>query len=263
VTNGPRYGTAPTLAFERNAWALGHEVVVGVDEVGRGAWAGPLMVGAAVLPRDRRMYGVRDSKALPEDRREALFDRVAGWCRAWAVGPATQVECDTLGMAEAQRLATRRALAGLGLVPDIVLIDGNWDFAGTGNTVRIVRGDARCLSIAAASMLAKVTRDRQMRAVAPNYPHYEFQANKGYPCWRHKMALQAYGPCAIHRRTWVFMDSLSWDMRARRPGLDEDEDYALAGDEDGGLVEAEDDVLAEDKVGGLSEYEDGGEVVVE
>jgi ribonuclease HII len=158
-------------------------------------------------------------------------------------------------MAEAQRLATRRALAGLGLVPDIVLIDGNWDFAGTGNTVRIVRGDARCLSIAAASMLAKVTRDRQMRAVAPNYPHYEFQANKGYPCWRHKMALQAYGPCAIHRRTWVFMDSLSWDMRARRPGLDEDEDYALAGDEDGGL--------AEDKVGGLSEYEDGGEVVVE
>jgi hypothetical protein len=77
------------------------------------------------------------------------------------------------------------------------------------------------------------------------------------------MALQAYGPCAIHRRTWVFMDSLSWDMRARRPGLDEDEDYALAGDEDGGLVEAEDDVLAEDKVGGLSEYEDGGEVVVE
>jgi hypothetical protein len=68
-------------------------------------------------------------------------------------------------------------------------------------------------------MLAKVTRDRQMRALAPNYPYYEFQANKGYPCWRHKMALQAYGPCAIHRRTWVFMDSLCWDMRARRPGL--------------------------------------------
>jgi ribonuclease HII len=166
-------------------------------------------------------------------------------------------------MAEAQRLATRRALAGLGLVPDIVLIDGNWDFAGTGNTVRIVRGDARCLSIAAASMLAKVTRDRQMRAVAPNYPHYEFQANKGYPCWRHKMALQAYGPCAIHRRTWVFMDSLSWDMRARRPGVAEDEDGGVAEDEDYALAGDEDGGLAEDKVGGLSEYEDGGEVVVE
>jgi ribonuclease HII len=219
VTTGARYGAAPTLAFERAAWTTGHEVVVGIDEVGRGAWAGPLMVGAAVLPRGRRVYGVRDSKALPEERREALFDRVASWCGAWGVGAATQVECDTLGMADAQRLAARRALEALGVVPDMVLIDGNWDFVGTGNTVRIIGGDARCLSIAAASMLAKVTRDRQMRAVAPNYPHYEFQANKGYPCWRHKMALQAYGPCAIHRRTWVFMDALSWDMRARRAGL--------------------------------------------
>src|SRR5580704_14908300 len=216
ATNQPRYGAPPSMTFERDAWAAGHETVVGVDEVGRGSWAGPLMAGAAVIPRGRRVYGVRDSKMLPEDRREALFDRVGGWCSAWAVGAATQVECDTLGMAEAQRVAARRAVEGLGLVPDMVLLDGNWDFVGTGNTVRIVRGDARCLSIAAASMLAKVTRDRQMRAVAPNYPHYEFQDNKGYPCWRHKMALQAYGPCAIHRRTWVFMDSLSWDMRVSR-----------------------------------------------
>jgi ribonuclease HII len=211
-----RFGAPPTLAFERAAWAEGHEVVVGIDEVGRGAWAGPLMVGAAVVPKDRRLYGVRDSKALPEDRREALFDRVATWCETWAVGAASQVECDTLGMADAQRLAARRALEGLGVAPGLVLIDGNWDFAGTGNTLRIVKGDARCLSIAAASMLAKVTRDRQMRSLAPNYPHYEFQANKGYPCWRHKMALQAYGPCAVHRRTWVFMDALSWAMRVHR-----------------------------------------------
>jgi len=112
------------------------------------------------------------------------------------------------------------------------LIDGKWDFADTGNVVRIVRGDACCLSIAAASILAKVTRDRQMRTVAPNYPHYQFQDNKGYPCPRHKMALQAYGPCAIHRRTWVFMDSLSWDMRLRRF----DEGAAVDG-EDGCAVE--------------------------
>jgi ribonuclease HII len=221
-----RYGPAPTLAFERSAWDAGHDVVVGVDEVGRGAWAGPLMVGAAVLPRGRRVNGVRDSKMLPEQRREELFDRVARWCAAWAVGAASQEECDTLGMADAQRLATRRAFAGLGLVPGTVLIDGNWDFAGTGNTVKIVHGDACCLSIAAASVLAKVTRDRHMRSVAPFYPHYEFQDNKGYPCWRHKMALQAYGPCTIHRRTWVFMDNLSWDMRSARtlqPGLGGDE----------------------------------------
>jgi ribonuclease HII len=210
------YGDPPTLAFEREAWARGQSVVVGVDEVGRGAWAGPLMVGAAVLPRGKRVYGVRDSKMLTEERREVLFDRVAGWCEAWSVGAASQVECDSLGMAAAQRLATHRAFAGLGLTADAVLIDGNWDFVGTGNVVRIVRGDACCLSIAAASILAKVTRDRYMRALSHNYPHYEFQDNKGYPCWRHKMALQAYGPCAIHRRTWVFMDSLSWDMRASR-----------------------------------------------
>lgn len=214
-----RYGRAPTLAFEREAWAAGHELVAGVDEVGRGAWAGPLMVGVAVLPRGRRVYGVRDSKALPEERREELFGRVAGWCLAWAVGEASHLECDSLGMAEAQRLATRRALAALGLVPDLVLIDGNWDFVGTGSTRRIVRGDARCLSIAAASMLAKVTRDRRMRALSPHFPHYEFQANKGYPCWRHKMALQAYGPSTLHRRSWVFMDNLSWDMRAGRQGV--------------------------------------------
>ncbi len=238
-TRYPRaaYGNAPTLAFEREAWAGGHDVVVGVDEVGRGAWAGPLMVGAAVLPRGKRVYGVRDSKMLTEDRREVLFDRVAGWCQAWAVGAASQVECDSFGMAAAQRLAAQRAFAGLGLTADRVLIDGNWDFAGTGNVIRIVRGDACCLSIAAASILAKVTRDRYMRALAPNYPHYEFQDNKGYPCWRHKMALQAYGPSAIHRRTWVFMDALSWDMRVNR--FDEAVDGADGGEDAEYILEAE------------------------
>jgi ribonuclease HII len=234
------YGEAPTLWREHEAWAAGHDVVVGLDEVGRGAWAGPLMVGAAVLPRSRRVYGVRDSKMLTEDRREALFDRVATWCRAWCVGAVSYAECDALGMADAQRLAAARALAGLGLVPDLVLIDGNWDFVGTGNTVRIVHGDAYCLSIAAASMLAKVTRDRQMRAEAPNYPPYQFQDNKGYPCWRHKMALQAYGPCAIHRRTWVFMEALSWDMREHRNELPAEGSLAT-------VAEAGEDGLADEQ----------------
>ena len=110
-------GAAPSLAFERAAWDAGCDTVVGVDEVGRGAWAGPLMVGAAILPRDRRVYGVRDSKMLPEAIRERLYDRIARWCRTWAVGAASQVECDSLGMAEAQRLAARRAIAGPGRGP--------------------------------------------------------------------------------------------------------------------------------------------------
>ncbi len=201
---------APGLSVERALWHDGHDVVVGVDEVGRGSWAGPLTVGAAVLPRDRRVNKVRDSKLLSELEREALFDRIAGWCAAWAVGHATQAECDELGMSAAQRLAARRAIAGLGVVPDQVLVDGNWDFVGGGISRRIVKGDATCLSISAASILAKVSRDRIMRAEAEHYPGYDFEANKGYPCPRHKVALRGLGPSAIHRRTWVFMDTLPW-----------------------------------------------------
>ena len=144
---------------------------------------------------------MRDSKLLTERERERLFDRLAAWCSAWAVGAASHDECDEIGMADAQRLAARRAIDGLGVTPDQVLVDGNWDFVGLGCTQRIVKGDAACLSIAAASILAKVTRDRVMRAEAEHFPGYEFDANKGYPCPRHKMALHAYGPSAIHRRT--------------------------------------------------------------
>jgi ribonuclease HII len=210
---------APTLAVERRLWQTGHDVVVGMDEVGRGAWAGPLSVGAAVVPSDRRVYKVRDSKMLTEYEREALFDRLAGWCRAWAVGHASAAECDELGMSPAQRLAASRALAGLGLTPDQVLLDGNWDFVGTGNVARIVGGDATSLSISTASILAKVTRDRIMRDAAPHFPHYLFEHNKGYPGPRHKASLAHWGPSTIHRRSWVFMDHLPWSglHRLRRP----------------------------------------------
>lgn len=147
---------------------------------------------------------------LTEVEREKIFDRVAGWCTTWAVGHATNEECDTLGMAEAQRLAARRAIEGLDVEPAGVLIDGNWDFVGLGNTHRLVKGDARCLSIAAASILAKVTRDRIMRTESAHFPYYDFDRNKGYPCPRHKAALRAYGPSAIHRRRWAFMNDLPW-----------------------------------------------------
>lgn len=202
--------SAPSLLTERRLWAEGHEVVVGIDEVGRGAWAGPLTLGAAVVPRDRRVNKIRDSKMLTEREREALFDRVADWCVAWSVGHASDEECDELGMSEAQRLAARRALDGLGIPADRVLLDGNWDFVGDGTSELLVKGDARCLSIAAASILAKVTRDRIMRAEAEHHPYWAFDLNKGYPCPRHKMALRAHGPSAIHRRSWVFMDHLPW-----------------------------------------------------
>lgn len=202
--------SAPSLEVERRLWAEGHEVVVGIDEVGRGAWAGPLTLGAAVVPQDRRVNKIRDSKMLTEVEREALFDRVADWCVAWSVGHASEEECDELGMSEAQRLAARRALECLGVRADRVLLDGNWDFVGDGTSELLVKGDARCLSIAAASILAKVTRDRIMRAEAEHHPYWSFELNKGYPCPKHKVALQGLGPSAIHRRSWVFMDHLSW-----------------------------------------------------
>jgi len=210
---------SPGLERERSLWVGGHDIVVGIDEVGKGSWAGPLTLGAVVVPKDRRVYKIRDSKMLTETEREALFGRVASWCDAWSVGHASPAECDELGMSEAQRLAARRAIDGLGVAPDHVLIDGNWDFIGNGATTKIVKGDATCLSIAAASILAKVTRDRLMRAAARHYPGYVFDQNKGYPCPRHKAALQTLGPSPIHRQSWAFMDSLPFDAftRVHRP----------------------------------------------
>lgn len=217
-------GRAPTRRIEQELWALGHEVIVGIDEVGRGAWAGPLAVGAAIVPRDRRVNGIRDSKLLAERDRERLFDRIAEWCVAWGVGTASEIECDTLGMAAAQRLATRRALDGLGVAPDAAVSDGTWDFISPLVPVveMRVKADRHCLSVAAASILAKVVRDREMRRSAEHYPAWSFDTNKGYPCPLHKAALQAYGPSAIHRRTWVFMDHyMPWTGVKRSPRFDD------------------------------------------
>lgn len=199
----------PTREVENELWAVGHSVVVGVDEVGKGAWAGPLMVGAAVLPRDRVVEGVRDSKLLSEVARERLYPKIAEWCISWAVGAASHEECDQLGMVAAQRLAARRAIESLTVRPDAAVVDGNWNFLE--DVVPVVemrvKADRDCLVVSAASVLAKVTRDRLMRAEAEHYPHWSLDTNKGYPCKLHMAALQGYGPCAIHRRSWAFMDN--------------------------------------------------------
>jgi len=200
--------------FERDLWADGKKVVVGLDEVGKGAWAGPLTVGAVVIPSERRLYKVRDSKQLKPLEREAMAARIKVWADAWAVGHASAAECDELGMSDAQRLATRRALADLGGEPDHALIDGNWNFVGTVETTPIVKGDARSLSIAAASIVAKVTRDAIMRKESETYPWYCFGSNKGYPCPKHRAALRLVGPSTIHRRSWIYMQDLGMPKRA-------------------------------------------------
>jgi ribonuclease HII len=196
-------------------------VVCGIDEVGRGAWAGPVTVAAVVPPRVH-LRGVRDSKLLTRDEREHVASAVRGWAVAIGIGHASFEECDELGMTAALRAAGRRALAQLdeqGLAPDRIVLDGNHDYLGLGGrVVTVVKGDATCLSVAAASCVAKVTRDHLMIGESAHYPHYDFESNVGYPAPRHKAALAGYGPSAIHRRSWIFMDSLCWRGLAPAPG---------------------------------------------
>lgn len=178
--------------------------------MGRGAWAGPLTIAVAVPPRGKRIYGVRDSKLLNEPEREAIFDRLADWCEDWAVGHASAAECDRLGMSAAQRIAAKRAIERLHRLPDRFLVDGKWDFVGRGTSHMIVRGDRTSVSIAAASILAKVTRDRLMRSLSEELPWFRFEHNKGYPSPAHRSALQVWGPSALHRTSWAYMDKLAW-----------------------------------------------------
>ncbi len=190
-------------------------IVCGVDEVGKGSWAGPLVVCVAVLdPKvDVATLVARDSKSLSEKKREALFDVVATQCRAWALGAASNDECDQLGMNDAQRLAARRAfdaLAGNGVRPDSAVVDGRWDFVSPlVRHVRLqVKADAVSASVAAASVLAKVSRDRLMRELAEQHPHWAFATNKGYACPKHRAGLREHGVSPLHRTSWAFMANL-------------------------------------------------------
>ena len=213
--------TLPTTDLERQLLSSGASSVIGLDEVGKGAWAGPLVIGAAVLTLDvvnasnaqQLMGGARDSKQLSEIKREAMFDHVAATCGSWAIGAASHEECDRLGMNKAQKLATQRALEQLAHRVDLrssaAIIDGKWDFVSphVGRVVTQVKADASCLSVSAASVLAKVSRDRMMREYASDFPMWSLDTNKGYPCPKHRVALQGYGPSAIHRVSWAFMEN--------------------------------------------------------
>tara|TARA_B100000676_G_C18078349_1_gene849305 strand:+ start:724 stop:1410 length:687 start_codon:yes stop_codon:yes gene_type:complete len=201
-------GKSPNLSMERSCWDAGYEIVAGLDEVGKGAWAGPLTIVALVPNRNCRINGVRDSKMLKEAEREKLFDRIDKWSEDWSLGHASNEECDELGMSMAQRIAARRAIDGLIKRPDRLLLDGTWDFVSDGRSETIVRGDQISLSIAAASIMAKVSRDRIMKEADKLYPDYDFSQNKGYPSPKHRLALESKGATFFHRRTWGFMKNI-------------------------------------------------------
>ena len=216
-----RRAPVPNLSIEQSCFNSGAELVCGLDEVGRGAWAGPVTVGAVIVsPRLPRIVKVRDSKVLTIEEREALYPRIVRWALAYSVGHATSTECDELGMTAALRLAAERALMALdGLKPDRIILDGNHDYLGQPDRVQtVIDGDAHCLSVAAASVVAKVTRDRLMAAEADHYPGFDFDSNRGYPSPRHKCALLGYGPTAIHRKSWIYMDNLPWALPATTQG---------------------------------------------
>lgn len=195
--------------------------MVGIDEVGRGAWAGPVTI-AAVVPGDVHLRGVRDSKQLTRPEREAAARAVHGWARAVGIGHASHDECDAFGMTAALRVAARRALdelAAQGVEPDRIVLDGSHDYLGLGDRVTtVVKGDTSVLSVAAASCVAKVTRDAIMRDEAEHFPAYGFESNVGYPAPVHRCALAAHGPSSIHRRSWVFMEQLCWRGLPPPPG---------------------------------------------
>ena len=210
--SGQKLPATPGLDVERVLWGQGALIVAGLDEVGRGAWAGPLVVGVVSLKAETARSlpeGIRDSKQLSPQERERLCPLIRSASHGWAVGSASPAECDRLGMSEAQRLAAGRALDSLEGGYDRAILDGRWDFVGNGRAQTVVGGDDSCLSVAAASVLAKAWRDRLMVEEAAHYPQFDFARNKGYPCPRHRAALAAWGPTAIHRRSWAFMEHLS------------------------------------------------------
>jgi ribonuclease HII len=194
-------------------------VVCGVDEAGRGPWAGPVSAAAVILNPRKLPKGLNDSKLLTAKRREELELEIKDRAVAFAVGFASVGEIAELNILHATGLAMRRAVEALAPSPAFALVDGNYAFKLGVPIKTVVKGDEISASIAAASILAKVSRDRMMRAIAEHHPGYNFEANKGYPCPVHKSALQAWGPSSVHRRSWVFMDHLMWNglERHHRP----------------------------------------------
>lgn len=191
------------LLYEREAINQGYKIVCGVDEAGRGPLAGPVYAAAVILPENHIIEGVNDSKKLSEKKREALFDRIISEALDYSIAFATAQEIDEMNILEATFLAMKRAVEGLKVKPDFAMIDGNRKPHLDISMETIVKGDAKSASIAAASILAKVSRDRYMLEMAEKYPQYQFEKHKGYGTKLHYEMLDKFGPSEIHRQTFL------------------------------------------------------------
>lgn len=189
--------------LETELFDLGYSAVCGIDEAGRGPLAGPVCAAAVILPRNLEIPGLDDSKKLSDKRRRELFPMIKEQAVAYGIGFADHREIDEINILQATFLAMKRALAAMEKAPDFALIDGNRETEFGLPVKAVVKGDSLSANIAAASVLAKVSRDDLMEAMANEYPQYGFEIHKGYGTKMHYEALRTYGPCPIHRMTFL------------------------------------------------------------
>lgn len=212
----------PTHSVERSLRATtGAKIIAGIDEVGRGAWAGPVTVCAAITGLRRPPEGLTDSKLLTPKRRMELAAVLEGWVTAYGLGHSSPEEIDELGMTAALRMAAVRALEALPVRPDAVILDGKYDYLGAPWRVRtVIKGDQSCVAVAAASVIAKVRRDTIMAELDAEFAPFGFADNVGYPSPVHKTALAELGPTVHHRMTWAYLDGLPrWQhLKKQRSG---------------------------------------------
>ena len=189
--------------LENEIYAEGFSLICGVDEAGRGPLAGPVYAAAVILPRDAVIEGLNDSKKLTEKKREALFDVITERALTYGIASASVEEIEELNILNATFLAMNRAIDKLDPIPELALIDGNRSTGIAMPSRCVVKGDSRCADIAAASILAKVSRDRYMLTLAEKYPQYHFEQHKGYGTKLHYEALREYGPSPEHRPSFL------------------------------------------------------------
>ncbi|MDD6090098.1 MAG: ribonuclease HII [Candidatus Limivicinus sp.] len=189
--------------LENEIYAEGYKLICGVDEAGRGPLAGPVYAAAVILPRDADIPGLNDSKKLTEKKREALFDVITRSALSYGIASASVEEIEKLNILNATFLAMNRAVAQLDPQPELTLVDGNRNTGIETMSRCIVKGDSKCADIAAASVLAKVSRDRYMLALAEEFPEYHFEKHKGYGTKLHYEALREFGPLPVHRVSFL------------------------------------------------------------
>lgn len=191
------------FTYENEAHANGYNVVCGVDEAGRGPLAGPVFAAAVILPENYTHEILNDSKKLSEKKRDAVYEDIIRDAVSYSVGIATEKEIDDINILNATFLAMKRAVDGLSLKPDLAYIDGN-QYPRTGvKEITIIKGDSKCMSVAAASIIAKVSRDRFMLEIAEKYPEYQFAKHKGYGTKLHYEMIEKYGVSPVHRRSFL------------------------------------------------------------